>query len=231
MVGSGMCISCGFKASVFAVTNIMWILNVHMQFMTILFLCELTFTSMALTTLKDDLLAEFREERIMINDQLELLDPLATALRRPAAQRLLSSSTLFIAEFGCYIVSLGGLAFGVLMHKIYPFKLLSGMFYNGDVRNRVGAPNLSMLIVATYGLVALGVAAIFVIGRMARELRLKNEILDHAGRDVKTIVGQHLERKAALNAIEQRHMLGMSEVVQVTNSTKITVTEAVNPAY
>lgn len=202
-----------------------------MQFMSILFLYELTFTSMALTTLKDDLLAEFREERIMINDQLELLDPLATALRRPAAQRLLSSSTLFIAEFGCYIVSLGGLAFGVLMHKIYPFKLLSEMFYAPDVRARVGAPNLTMLIAGTYGLLTLGVAAIFVIGRMARELRLKNEILDHAGRDVKTMVGQHLERKAVLNAIEQRHMLGMSEVVQVTNSTKITVAGAVNPAY
>lgn len=202
-----------------------------MQFIPILFLYELTFTLMALTTLKDDLLAEFREERIMINDQLELLDPLATALRRPAAQRLLSSSTLFIAEFGCYIVSLGGIAFGALMHRIYPFKLLSEMFYAADVRDKVGGPNISMLIVATYGLVALGAAALFVIGRMARELRLKNEILDHAGRDVKTIVGQHLERKAALNAIEQRHMLGMSEVVQVSNSTKITATGVVNPAY
>lgn len=185
---------------------------------------------MALTTLKDDLLAEFREERIMINDQLELLDPLATAMRRPAAQRLLSSSTLFIAEFGCYIVSLGGVAFGVLMHKIYPFSILGSMFYTPEVRSRVGVPNLTMLTLATYGLLAIGVAALFVIGRMAREIRLKNEILDHAGRDIKTIVGQHLERKAALHTVEQRHMLGMSEVVQVS-STKITVTEVANRAY
>lgn len=185
---------------------------------------------MALTTLKDDLLAEFREERIMINDQLELLDPLATSLRKPAAQRLLSSSTLFIAEFGCYIVSLGGLAFGVLMHKIYPFSLLNQMFYTAEIRNNVGAPNITMLIMATYGLLAIGIAAIFVVGRMAREIRLKNEILDHAGRDIKTMVGQHLERKAVLNTIEQRHMLGMSEVVQVS-PTKITLTEVTNPAY
>jgi len=185
---------------------------------------------MSLTTLKEDLLAEFREERIMINDQLEMLDPLATSLRRPAAQRLLSSGTLILAEFSCYIISLGGLAFTSLLHRIYPFSLLSKTFYDPELRAKIGAPNLTMLIAATYALAVIGVACLFIIGRMAREMRLKNDILHLAGKDVKTMVGQHLERKAALNTIEQRHMLGMSEVVQVP-STRITVNEVVNAAY
>ncbi len=43
---------------------------------------------------------------------------------------------------------------------------------------------------------------------ITREIRLKNDILNHAGKDIKQIVGQHLERKAALETIEQRHLLG-----------------------
>ncbi|GAA4461553.1 hypothetical protein GCM10023093_06390 [Nemorincola caseinilytica] len=187
---------------------------------------------MSLTTLKDDLLAEFREERIMINDQLEVLDPLATALRRPAAQRLLSSSTLIIAEFTCYVLSLGGIAFAVLMHRIYPFSLLNKALYTPDVRNAIGAPHLSVLIAATYALVAIGVVFLFVIARMARELRLKNDILHMACRDIKTIVGQHLERRAAVRTIEQRHMLGLSGVMPVTDATKVNpVKEMANAGY
>jgi hypothetical protein len=163
---------------------------------------------MSLTTLKDDLLQEFREERTMINEQIELLDPLATSLRRPAAQRLLSSGTLIITEISCYIVSLGGLAFVGLMHKIEPFSTLREIFYNASIRNNLGSQNVVYLTLAIYAIAAIGVTLMFVIGRMAREMRLKNDILNHAGKDIKTIVGQHLERKAALDTIEQRHMLG-----------------------
>ena len=177
---------------------------------------------MSLTTLKDDLLHEFREERVMISDQIELLDPLATSLRKPAAQRLLSSGTLIRTEFICYIISLGGIAFMAFMHKIMPFNVLSQMFYSSSLRNGIGATNLFFLILAIYGLAAIGVVLIFVIGRMAREIRLKNDILNMAGKDIKTIVGQHLERKAALDTIEQRHMLGMSGVSPNNNAKSIT---------
>ncbi len=167
---------------------------------------------MSLTTLKDDLLHEFREERIMINEQIELLDPLATSLRKPAAQRLLSSSTLIISEVTCYIISLGGIAFIGFMHKIFPFVVLNDVFYDAETRSKAGTSNLLFLILAIYGLVLIGIILMFIIGRMAREVRLKNDILNLAGKDIKTIVGQHLERKAALDTIEQRHMLGLSGV-------------------
>ena len=167
---------------------------------------------MALTTLKDDLLEEFREERIMIKEQIELLDPLATSLRKPAAQRLLSSGTLIISEISCYIISLGGIAFIALLHRIYPFVVLNDIFYNAQYRVNLGTTNLLYLILSIYGLALIGTALMFIIGRMAREVRLKNDILNQAGKDIKTIVGQHLERKASHDTIEQRHMLGLSGV-------------------
>jgi uncharacterized membrane protein len=185
---------------------------------------------MSLTTLKDDLLREFREERIMINDQIELLDPLATSLRKPAAQRMLSSGTLIMAEIICYIISIGGIAVMALMHLIYPFSVLKEVFYNSEMRNKTGALNLLYLNLAIYGLVALCVIFVFIIGRMAREMRLKNDILNHAGKDIKTIVGQHLERKAALDTIEQRHLLGLSGIGQPARQ-PMPVGEVLNPAY
>lgn len=190
----------------------MWISLFRAHIMLRLYLGELIFKPMSLTTLKDDLLEEFREERIMIKEQIELLDPLATSLRKPAAQRLLSSGTLIIAEISCYIVSVGGLAFMTFLHKIYPFTALTDIYYDGQTRSRIGSTNLLYMILAIYGLALIGVALIFIVGRMAREMRLKNDILHHAGKDIKTIVGQHLERKAAMDTIEQRHMLGLSGV-------------------
>jgi hypothetical protein len=169
---------------------------------------------MALTTLKDDLLAEFREERILIKEQVELLDPLATSLRKPAAQRLLSSGTLIITEASCYILSLGGLAFIGFLHKIYPFTILNELFYNAETRVKLGSQNLLYFILCIYGLALMGVVLVFILGRMAREMRLKNDILHHAATDIKTIMGQHLERKAVMDTIEQRHMLGLSGVSQ-----------------
>lgn len=181
---------------------------------------------MSHTTLKEDLLAEFREERVMINEQIEILDPMATSLRLPAAMSMLSSSTLVITEYICYFLALGSIAFVFLMHRIFPFSLLSNLFYTPEFRNSIGASNVVYLMGATYGIVVLGALLLFFIGRMVREIRLKNEILDVVGRDIKIIVGMHLERKAALDTIEQRHMLGMSGIAQPFKS-KPAVSESV----
>jgi hypothetical protein len=184
---------------------------------------------MALTTLKEDLLGEFREERIMINEQIELLEPLAISLRKPAAQRLLSSSTLILTEFTCYIASIGGIACTVFMHLIYPFSVLGKVFYNPELKNKIGNTDLLYLILAIYGLATAAIVFVFILGRLAREMRLKNDIINLAGKDLKTLLGQHLERKAALDTIEQRHMLGISGINQPAGRPK--VTEVMNPGY
>ena len=186
---------------------------------------------MSLTTLKDDLLKEFREERTMINKQMELLDPLATSLRKPAAVRLIGSTTLLLTEFFCYLLSLGGIAFMAFMHTIYPFKALGELLNSSTPANSAGPSNLYNIILAEYGFVALCVLLVFILGRMARVIRHKNAILHLAGKDIKTIVGQHLERKAAIDTIEQRHLLGMSGIISHASLPGASVNEVLNPGY
>jgi hypothetical protein len=36
---------------------------------------------------------------------------------------------------------------------------------------------------------------------------LKNDVLDLAGKNIKTLVGEHLKRKAMMEMMEQRHFL------------------------
>jgi len=167
---------------------------------------------MPLTTLKEDLLAEFRDERIMISDQIALLDPIATSLRRPAARRLFSSTTLVISEVFCYLLGAGGIAGLVLLNRIYSFSQVYQLVYAGSTARTGVVPNVAYLTGAVYGSLVVGTALAVILGIAAGKIRRKNAILCLAGKDIQTIVGQHLERRAALDTLEQRHMLGLSGI-------------------
>jgi hypothetical protein len=186
---------------------------------------------MALTTLKDDLLQEFREECIMIREQMEMLDPLGTALRKPAAQRLISTSTLIITEILCYALFLGGVAFMVMMPQIYPFNVGNTIYHSQEIGNKLGSVNVNNFLLAGMGITGLAVILFLVIGRMARAIRLKNEILHSAGKDIKIILGMHLERMAAIDTIEQRHMLNVSGISMPAEKNKVKINDVANPGY
>ena len=47
---------------------------------------------------------------------------------------------------------------------------------------------------------------------MAGKIRRKNNILSQAGKNIKKMVEQHLVRKAAIDTIEQRHLLDISGI-------------------
>jgi hypothetical protein len=182
---------------------------------------------MSFINLKDDLIREFREERDMINDQIEILDPLATSLRKPAAHHILSAGALIACELVCYGLCLGGIVFLFFLSKVYPFSTLFDIFYNPRLHGEVNVLDLTYLNIAVYGLVVLAAILFYIIARMSRAVRLKNSILNQAGRDIKTIVGQHLKRKAAIDTIEQRHLLGMPGIIE----DKTRVNQVPNPGY
>ena len=192
---------------------------------------------MSLTNLKDDLLHEFREERRMINAQVEALDPLATSLRKPAAQRIISNSGLIALEILCYLVALGGIVFMIFMKKIYPFYILTDLTYTPEFRNSIGLVNVAYLNIAVYALVALQVVLFYVIGTTLRRVRLKNNILQMAGNNIKTVVEQILARKAAIEAIEQRHFIDITDVqINYTSGVDSSrprqkVNEVLNPGF
>jgi hypothetical protein len=59
--------------------------------------------------------------------------------------------------------------------------------------------------IAVHCLAAFTGILFFIMARMTRRIRLKNNILSLAGKNMKELVGQHLKRKAAIESIEQRH--------------------------
>ncbi len=180
---------------------------------------------MALTTLKEDLLQEFTEECNMVGTQMKMLDPLGTSLRRPAAQRLISHSTLIITEYVCYGLFIGAIVFIAMAHTILPFSVMNTIYHNQNISNVVGSPNLNNYIMASYAIAVAAAALILAIARMARIIRLKNDILHQAGKDIKTILEMHLQRKAALDMINQRHGLGISVVTMPAKPAKVDVSQ------
>lgn len=177
---------------------------------------------MATSKLQDDLLNEFREEKRLINNQIEIFDPLGISLRKPAAQRLASKGLIVFGELLCWLAALGCIAFAVFLNKLYPFYLLFQL-RNPEHARTLGAHNVQMLQWCFYGLIALTALLFLFLARTLARIRQKNAILNLAGRHMKTLVGQHLTRKAAIDAIEQRHFMEMPQPEHVN--------EVPNPGY
>lgn len=159
---------------------------------------------MAQTRLQDDLLQEFREEKRMVNAQIDLFDPLGVSLRRPAAQRLAGKSMIILGELICWLAipALGVLAF--FLPKLFPTNILFQL-NREEFASKLGAQNIQWLHWNIYGFIAVMALLFLLLARALRKIRLKNDVLNIAGRSIKSLVGQHLERKAAIDAIEQRH--------------------------
>lgn len=185
---------------------------------------------MALNTLHDDLINEFRDEYQMINEQIALLDPLGTTLRKPAAQRLIGQTTLILVEICCYLLFAALLFFLFIIHKTPPFSLMK-VIYTAEQNQSAGTiGQLNLLIIYGYGALAILAFLLLIVGLLAGKIRNKNAILQHASRDIKTIIGQHLVRRAALEAIEQRHVLVHGNVAHNPIRTQ-SINDIKNPGF
>jgi hypothetical protein len=166
---------------------------------------------MAITKLQEDLLQDFREQKAVIYSQLELFEPLAGNLRQPAAQRLLGKGTLIIMEIICYALCGGMIALAVLMNKVYPFSVWDYIHYKGQLPDvPEGNPSLGDMqnfTIALHALLGLAGVLFFIIARNISGIRRKNDIIHNVSKDLKTLVGQHLKRKASIKMIEERHFL------------------------
>ena len=104
---------------------------------------------MTSTRLQDDLLKDFKEQKKMIYEQVELLDPLGTSLRKPAAQRLISKGFMIFSEVICYLLAAGIIAFMFFMDKIYPFYILADLRFKSEFRS-MGWINIQAFVFAIY---------------------------------------------------------------------------------
>ncbi len=140
----------------------------------------------------------------MIHAQIEAFQPLGVSLRKPAAQRLASKSLILLGELICWLIFLASVVACLFLNRLYPF---TGLF---DLGLRNGADGFTihdgqMLRLCVYGALLLAGFGFLLLARSLAFIRKKNSILHMAGAQIKTLVGQHLERKAAIDAIDQRH--------------------------
>ena len=170
---------------------------------------------MSLTRLQEDLLEDLKEQKRILIEQIELFDPLATSLRKPAAQRLMNKTGLILAESLSYLLALGALAFTVVMNRVYPFGPLTNIRYLRSVEDFRALTEAEFFSMAVHGMGLLLTLTFLIITRTTRRIRLKNDILNLAGKNIKLLVGQHLQRRATMESIEQRHFFEVPGEVSV----------------
>ena len=81
--------------------------------------------------LQEDLIKDFLEQKRTINEQIKLMDPMATSLRKPVAQRLLHSGFSVFLEIICWLLFAALLAYVIFMDKLVPFYVLSKLIQTG----------------------------------------------------------------------------------------------------
>lgn len=175
------------------------------------------------------MLYEFSREREMLADQIQICEPLALQLRKPAARRLASATALVLLEVICYLLFAGSLSLLFLVDEIYPFSLLNKLRYDPAARSVLSQGSAVNLYWLVMGLCIVIGILFLIIARLIRRVRLKNAILSTAGRDIKTVVATMLNRKAALEAVAQRHQLSLSPSRMEVRD--VDVNEIANPGY
>ena len=98
----------------------------------------------------------------------------------------------------------GTATLAVFLNQVYPFYILPELRYKTEYR-ALGWMNIEAFNIAIYIMLGLIAVLFYILARCIRHLRLKNDILHFAGKQIKELVGEHLRRKAAIEAIEQRH--------------------------
>ncbi len=187
---------------------------------------------MSLSTLEDDLLKELKEERRLIYEQIEVLDPLSVALRKPLHQRMMSNTLLTLAEIICYLLAVGGIIFIAVAHTIYPFSVLAKVYNSKSLMSKLGSSDVDHFALAVYAVMVLCILLIFFVGRMARDIRKKNQILSLAGMDIKDLMAGHLDRKAAIDYLEMKHEFDFSgSTIQDDEDGDEDINDIMNPGF
>jgi len=176
--------------------------------------------------LHDDLLHDFKEQKELINEQIKIFEPVAESLSKPAAVHLLGQGSLLILEVVCYGLFLASIAAVVLVGTYLPFQLLDDIHGAVPLAKQDVKDEVAMVALILRALIVFIGFLFLIIGFNISSIRRKNKILSVAGKNLKTLVGQHLRRKAAIDTIEQRHFMELP-VVQVNPN----VNDIPNPGY
>ncbi|OJW80207.1 MAG: hypothetical protein BGO69_13340 [Bacteroidetes bacterium 46-16] len=181
---------------------------------------------MAANRLHDDLLVDFKDQKELINEQIKIFEPIAESLSRPAAIHLLGQGTLIVMEIVCYLLFLAAIAATILVGTVFPFHMLDDIYAAVPLSSHEVRDSVVILSVVLRGLVIFIGFLFLLLAFNISSIRKKNKILSVAGKHLKTLVGQHLRRKAAIDTIEQRHFVELPEI-----HVNQRINEIPNPGY
>ncbi|WP_118975584.1 hypothetical protein [Taibaiella koreensis] len=155
--------------------------------------------------LQEDLIRDFQEQKKTVKEQVALIDPMATSLRKPAAKRLFHTGIIVFMEILCWLLVLGCIAFVLFADKLYPFYYLSQLQHDTALGERYKPEDLKALHWMVRGAGLVLALLLLIVARMLAAIRLKNSILHIAGKNMKQLVEQLLKRKAAMENMEQKY--------------------------
>lgn len=156
--------------------------------------------------LYEDLVNDWQDQKAMIKEQIKLIDPMATSLRKSTAQRFLNASLNVVMEFLMYLLAIASIAYLFFLNNMGPFYVVEKIVTTPEVKAIFSSNDLSKFDMAVKAMFVILAFLFLVIGRMLANIRHKNTTLSLAGKNMKTISGQHLARKQEIEILEQRHV-------------------------
>jgi len=160
-------------------------------------------------SLKEDLTRDFLEQKKALEEQLALVDPMASSLRKPAAKRLFHSGIIIFFEIISWLLVLGSVAFIILMDRITPFHLMPQLLHDSTIKDQFNHAEMIQLQWIIRGIAVFAALLLLLIAQMLGAIRMKNSILNVAGRNMKQLAEQMLQRKAAMETMQQRHPMDL----------------------
>lgn len=159
---------------------------------------------MAELRLQDELLKRFREERALIDSQISLLEPVSSALSRPAILRWANRGLGFVSEMFCWLVCAALIVSCFFLKNIFPFYLLFELDRN-QYQESLGRQSIQALQWGVYGLIILSALLFAVLARSISRIHHRNDLLHQAAVRINKLLDQNKKRQKELQALDERH--------------------------
>lgn len=172
-------------------------------------------------SLYNDLVRDWQEQKALIKEQIKLIDPMATSLRKSTAQRFLSATLNVMMEILMYLLAIGSIAYLFFLDNLGPFYILGKITTTPELKTLFSGTDLSSFGMAIKGLFVVIAVLFLIIGRMLANIRHKNATLSLAGKNMKTISGQHLARKSEIESLEQKHIMVLPQTDITVDSIEV----------
>lgn len=166
---------------------------------------------MSTSRLHEDLLKDLIEEKKSIKEQIDLVDPLASSIHRPAYKRYIQSGFSVFLEIILWIIALGLIVFAFFYNKVFPFEKLKKIFDIGINNEWIGngknvtIQDTNAISWTIQALIIITAILLIIISRMLSNVRHKNNLLHLSAKNMKQLVELQLRRRAAIETLEQRY--------------------------